>query len=217
MTNAVEGGRRPRALDLYCCAGGATRGLQLAGFHVTGVDIAPQPNYCGDRFIQGDALEYLRTADLSEYDLIWSSPPCQAYTVLRHAPGEHRDADLVAPTRAALKGTGKPYVIENVKGAPLINPITLCGSMFGLETDSYPNGHRIESHRLFETSFPLKAPSACRHDERPVTGQNLGHSSIKSTECTIGGSRPNGREVDPGTADPSLARELMERLGGAQK
>lgn len=33
-----------KLLDLFSCAGGAARGYQNAGFHVTGVDINPQPN-----------------------------------------------------------------------------------------------------------------------------------------------------------------------------
>ena len=63
-----------RALDLYCCAGGATRGLQQAGFHVTGIDHKPQCNYCGDVFVLADVLTYLATADLSGFDFIWASP-----------------------------------------------------------------------------------------------------------------------------------------------
>jgi DNA (cytosine-5)-methyltransferase 1 len=164
------------ALDLYCGARGATRGLMQAGFRVVGVDIIPQPRYCGDAFTQMDALEYLATADLSGFDLIWASPPCQRYTSLRHAPGKHRDANLIGPTRAALMKTGKPYVIENVEAALmwLRDPVMLCGSMFGLETHPHPNGWRLERHRLFETSFPLTAPQ-CRHDGRPVIGIYGGH------------------------------------------
>ena len=88
-----------------------TRGLQQAGFHVTGVDLYPQPRYVGDVFVQADALEFLATADLLQFDIIWASPPCQASSVLKHAPGKHREADLSGPTRDALIKTGLPYVI----------------------------------------------------------------------------------------------------------
>jgi DNA polymerase I len=162
-----------RALDLYCCAGGAARGLQQAGFHVTGVDLHPQPNYCGDRFIQTDALEYLETADLSQFDFIWASPPCQAHTILRHAPGTKEHIDLVTPTRPLLVRSGKPYCIENVPGAPLIDPVTLCGSMFGLTTPDGKFG--LKRHRLFETNFPLAAPSPCWCRHLPTVGVYGGH------------------------------------------
>ena len=154
------------ALDLYCGAGGATRGLQQAGFRVVGADLRTQPNYCGDVFVQADALEYLKTANLSQFDFIWASPPCQRFTALRHAPGAKTHLDLITPTRALLERSGKPYCIENVVGAPLIDPVTLCGSMFALRT---PDGGELRRHRLFEASFPLKAPSACRHGG-PVVG-----------------------------------------------
>jgi DNA (cytosine-5)-methyltransferase 1 len=147
-------------LDLYCGAGGVARGLKQAGLHVTGVDLVPQPRYAGDRFIQADALEFLRTADLSQFNFIWASPPCQAYTVLRHAPGVHRDDDLIAPTRELLSQSGKPWVIENVKGAPLVDPVMLCGTMFGCAA----GGFQLQRHRLFEASFPLKAPGPCKHN-----------------------------------------------------
>jgi DNA (cytosine-5)-methyltransferase 1 len=154
-----------KALDLFCGAGGVTRGLQQAGFHLTGVDIRQQPNYCGERFIQADALAYLSSAVADDFDFVWASPPCQAYTVLKHAPGTKKHVDLIAPTRELLIRTGKPYCIENVEGAPLINPAMLCGSMFGLGIA----GWRLQRHRLIETSFPLLSP-ACQHDRRPVVG-----------------------------------------------
>jgi hypothetical protein len=165
-------GMRLRALDLCCCAGGATRGLQQAGLHVTGIDVAPQPNYCGDMFILGDALEFLERSDLSQFEFIWASPPCQAYSVLKHAPGQHRDADLVGPTRELLIRSGLPYVIENVEGAPLIDPTMLCGTMFGLKS---PVDAELRRHRLFEASFPLSAPGPCQHSGGPVMGVYGGH------------------------------------------
>jgi hypothetical protein len=122
--------RTLRALDLFCGAGGVARGFNRAGFHVTGVDIGAQKNYCGDVFVQADAIRYLKTTDLSQFDIIWASPPCQRYTSLRHAPGKHRAADLIGPTRDALIETGKPWVIDNVEEARdwLRDPVLLCGS-----------------------------------------------------------------------------------------
>lgn len=135
--------KRPKALDLFCCAGGASEGLHRAGFDVVGVDIEAQPHYPFP-FIQADAM----TINLRGFDFVWASPPCQAYTLCqRIRDNEH--PDLIEPTRAMLKASGIPYCIENVVGAPLINPIELCGAMFGLRT---------YRHRLFECSFPIEAP-----------------------------------------------------------
>jgi DNA (cytosine-5)-methyltransferase 1 len=143
---------KPRLLDLFCGAGGASMGYHRAGFDVTGVDISPQKRY-PFTFIQGNALEYL-AAHGHEYDAIAASPPCQAYTPLR-ARHAHKDyPDLVAITRAALLAAGKPYVIENVPGAPLHDYITLCGTMFGL---------RVYRHRRFESATPLSPPHHPAH------------------------------------------------------
>lgn len=132
---------RPKALDLFCKAGGASMGLHLAGFDVTGIDIEPQPRY-PFHFIPGDAL----TVDLSGYDLIWASPPCQRYTSLRSVFDASRYMDLMAPTRQRLLASGVPWIIENVPGAPMRGDVMLCGAMFGL---------RSYRHRLFETSWPI--------------------------------------------------------------
>lgn len=146
-----------RVLDLFCKAGGSSAGFARAGHDVTGVDIEPQPRY-PFRFVQGDALAYVEMHG-HEYDLIAASPPCQAHMQLRHWT-KREYPDLIPATRAALIATGKPYVIENVPGAPLLNPITLCGSMFGL---------RVIRHRIFETSVPIWfAPAPCSHPRNAV-------------------------------------------------
>ena len=136
-----------RLLDLFCGAGGAAMGYYRAGFDdITGVDIAPQPNY-PFTFVLGDALEYV-TEHGAEFDVIHASPPCQAYSMAgQQWRAEGREyPDLVAETRRLLIETGKPYVIENVPGAPLINPTVLNGAMFGL---------LVERTRLFECSFEM--------------------------------------------------------------
>lgn len=148
---------RPRALDLFCGAGGAAAGLMQAGFSVLGVDISEQPNFPriqGSEFRCDDALNF-PAVEMARFDLIWASPPCQRYSVASRRFGRSSEhPDLVARIRARLKGVGVPYVIENVPGAPLNGPMMLCGSMFNL---------RLRRHRLFETSFCLGAPRSCRH------------------------------------------------------
>lgn len=140
---------KPKCLDLFCCAGGAGEGYKLAGFDVTGVDIVEQPKN-PHRFILGDALEYAKKHG-HEYDFIHASPPCQAYTKAgkqwRKEGKEY--PDLIAETRKVLQELGKPYVIENVPDSPLIDPIKLNGSFFGIKV------HRL---RLFETNFELPQP-----------------------------------------------------------
>jgi len=143
-----------KLLDLYCCGGGAGHGYELAGFDVTGVDIEPQPKHKG-KFILSDAIEYLK-AHYSEYDAVHASPPCQAYSLssMQFRKKGKEYIDLVSITRDELKKIGLPYIIENVPGSPLVNPIELCGSMFGMKT---------YRHRLFESNIPLIAPVHFAH------------------------------------------------------
>jgi DNA (cytosine-5)-methyltransferase 1 len=134
-----------RLLDLFCGAGGAAMGYHRAGFdEIVGVDIKPQPRY-PFTFVLGDALEYVREHG-REFDAIHASPPCQAYSVMRALKHRREHPDLIETVRNALVEIGRPFVIENVPGAPLRNALTLCGSLFGLRS------HRgyLRRHRLFE-------------------------------------------------------------------
>ncbi|GLZ62855.1 DNA cytosine methyltransferase [Micromonospora sp. NBRC 107095] len=162
---------KPRLLDLFCKEGGAARGYADAGFDVVGVDIKPQPRYPYE-FVQGDAVEYL-AAHGHEFDAIHASPPCQAHSALGRS-NPHTYADFIPQTRALLVQLGKPWVIENVEGAPLVNPVTLCGSMFDLGTDEY----ELRRHRLFESNVALPQPP-CRHGDRPVIGVYGGKARLR--------------------------------------
>ena len=154
-----------KKLDLFCGAGGASMGLHQAGFEVLGVDINRQDHYpFGIR--NCDVLE-LPIKYLRKFDLIWASPPCQRFSVMtKRWKRESNHPDLIAPVRQMLKESGKPYIIENVVGAPLINPVMLCGSMFGLQTKY---GSQLRRHRLFECSFFVWQPE-CRHSKGSVIG-----------------------------------------------
>lgn len=131
-------------------------GYHRAGFEVVGVDIDPQPRYPFE-FIQGDALN-LDPDFLATFDAIHASPPCQSYSDLARRNGNaHMWPRLVEPVRNMLTGLGVPYVIENVEGAPLNDPIVLCGTMF-------PE-LRVIRHRLFESNVRFNVP---RHGKHPL-------------------------------------------------
>ena len=167
---------RPRLLDLFSGAGGAARGYQLAGFHVTGVDIKPQPRYCGDEFHQADALKYCQEHG-HEFDASHASPPCQAHSSV--TPETHRGnhIDMIPATRITLNGTGLPWIMENVEGAKpsMIRPVLLCGSMFGLD---------VRRHRLFESNVFLMFPE-CQHHIWKPRFRSLDRRQ-KSLSCVIG-------------------------------
>ena len=167
---------KPRLLDLFCGAGGCARGYADAGFEVVGVDIAPQPHY-PYTFIQADALAFLDTADLSEFDAIHASPPCQGYSrslSLARIHGTKEHPLLIGEVRKRLEATGKPWVIENVEGADLPDAVELCGSMFGLP---------IRRHRWFSSSEMIFAPGPCQHTKgfyNPIGGKIRGYGTLAS-------------------------------------
>lgn len=198
-------------LELFCGAGLATRGLIRAGAReVYGFDIRPQPRFPGPRrkhdgaplrFFQCDVTDPkergLLDALAEEVDFIWASPPCQFGSALRHAPNAKQHRNLIPWTRDFLRSTGKPYCIENVKGARahLIDPIMLCGSMFGLgvllgEDNQWFD---LERERYFETSWKMRQPRTpivC--PSPPVIGVYGSHARVRAA------SVPGGR----GTAWP---------------
>lgn len=159
---------RPRLLDLFCGAGGAGYGYHLAGFRVTGVDIAPQSHHW-DHACVVDALEvldYLIGDPGDEYDVVHASPPCQAYTTMSNRwRGAGGKADehlaLIDEVRERLIAYGRPYVIENVPGArPVMrSPFLLHGGMFGL---------RVFRPRLFECSELVFPPAPALAPKDPV-------------------------------------------------
>lgn len=171
---------KPLAYDLFCGAGGATRGLQLAGYYVVGVDIRPQPRYCGDEFIRNDAVRFLDHLPRPRASIIWASPPCQRWS----APAQQRGTaeshpDLIEPIRDRLREwaatSGGLYCIENVPRAPLYTTLVLTGCMFGLST---------YRKRKFETNFIVLAPQPgrafgpkTRKDAVTVAGSSGGKSN----------------------------------------
>ena len=154
-----------RLLDLFCGAGGCARGYQMAGFHVTGVDINPQPRYVGDAFVRADALEYLASADLSGYDVIHASPPCHDHSNVsgrnRKAAGPKGTGWMLTATLRQLQRLAMPYVVENVETADFpvdLYRVKLCGSSFGLN---------VRRHRWFASNVAMLTPPCAHHWQKP--------------------------------------------------
>ena len=210
---------RPRLLDLFCGAGGASVGYHCAGFEVVGVDIRPQKRYPFE-FHQADALSILRgMVDYPSFNgemwrpdywaAIHASPPCQAYTSARSLPNTKDDhPDLVGPVRDLLRATRLPWVIENVPGAPLSAHVMLCGSMFGLAHGEW----ELRRHRLFELNgfFCLTPP--CQHNG-PVLGIYGEHARDRRRVMTVAGDHFESRRRTMSIAGNFQARETRRVLG----
>lgn len=190
-----------KLLDLFSGAGGASKGYQDAGFHVTGVDIAPQPRYIGDDFVQADAMEFL-ARNWWKFDAIHASPPCQRYSRMSNCrPGlAQQYPDLVPKVGAWLEYYGKPYVIENVPEAPLRDPVILCGSMFGQE---------LYRHRAFQTNFKVKTPKHPFHKKSAVHPDDWDPSKVMSV---VGNCAPIAHARKIMGIDWMLRDELAESI-----
>jgi hypothetical protein len=182
-------------------------GYHLAGFDVVGVDKEPIKDY-PFTFVQCDALEYLAEHG-TEFCAIHASPPCQAYSEMQKIwDNSEEHPDLVAPTRKLLQETGKPFVIENVVGAPLRVDLMLCGTMFGLG---------IIRHRIFESNveMPLLVP-CCNHSKVYDPWHGEGRTSNKFRQAMgidwmkdAGGGRRKGTLAQ---AIPPAYTEFIGRI-----
>lgn len=145
-----------KLLDLFCCCGGISKGFHDAGWECVGVDIKDDHNYPYE-FIQEDVFN-LPPLFFKQFDLIHASPPCQQFSWSAKQwinKGYQFEPDLVDKTRQLLDSAIRPYIIENVVGAPVRNDLTLCGEMFGL---------RVLRHRIFEIKgFTVLQPPHQKH------------------------------------------------------
>ena len=194
----------PRLLEPFCGAGGATKGYQRAGFHVTGIDIRPQPNYCGEEFIQADAVEWLRARAgvvPLDFDAIHASPPCQHYArVTRWRGTADGHPDLVELVRVLLQRTGLRYVMENVYEAPLNASLMLCGSQFGL---------KVRRHRYFEAPWmdACFVPPCDHRDLLPFEHKGE-RAYADAMGCTWMTNR-EGRQAIPPAYTEFIGKQLM--------
>ena len=115
-----------RFVDLFCCAGGMTHGLVLAGHeHIAGVEIDP---VVADAYAQNHGTVVCRDiADVSAdelsdlagpqgIDLIAASPPCQSFSMMRddHTSASPSDLLFRHAIRLAAGVHARVIVMENV-------------------------------------------------------------------------------------------------------
>lgn len=220
---------RPKLLDLFCGVGGAGMGYELAGFDVTGIDIAPQPDY-SSVFIQGDALDFLSKHG-HRFDAIHASPPCQASSALTKGTNKGREyVQLIPQTRALLAqlslGHGIPTVLENVQGSDLRRDLTLCGEMFGLG---------VIRHRYFEVNgIAVMQPEHVQHRGRvkgwrhgrfydgpyfAVYGDGGGKGTVAEWQAAMGIDWTEDRKAIAEAIPPAyteyIGRALLEQMEAA--
>jgi DNA (cytosine-5)-methyltransferase 1 len=187
----------PRLLDLCCGAGGAAMGYARAGFDVTGVDISYQCRYPFAMMVS-DAC----SVSLDGFDAFHASPPCQAYSTA--SPRGRGYPRLIEPLRERLELTGKPFVIENVVGAPLRDPVTLCAASFDCTAEDDDGTWLVlKRHRLFESNVSLDAPR-CRCGRYEFGGY------VCAGVYGAGGESRSGRRKGGGyTPSTDVRRTLM--------
>lgn len=164
------------ALDLFSGAGGCSAGYAAAGFTMLGVDLDREAlKRYPYTSMEMDALQALDTLDLDRFAFIHASPPCQAYSVIRHRHGgDHPDLLGAVYQRLQVWGqsTGKPWVIENVPGAPFPPDawvVEYCGAHLRTTDPDLGKPVRLRRHRLFSSNYPIMAP-VCGCDDVQVAG-----------------------------------------------
>jgi DNA (cytosine-5)-methyltransferase 1 len=232
-----------RVLDLFCCEGGASEGYRRAGFLPYGVDSDtralrryPFPKHHGDALavmrtlLTGGAVDFthpdgtVEWLTLTDFVVLAGSPPCQPYSRTRTMPGAGGAAKfpaLVPDVRELFTATGLPYVIENVPGAPMVNPVMLCGRAYGLAS---------ARHRLFESNvWLMSAGCACGRDSGiPICGHGVPSSYRRRTgrspdlperRAAIGApewmTRDGLRESIPPAFTQHIGAQLLEVLDAA--
>jgi DNA (cytosine-5)-methyltransferase 1 len=199
-------------------------GYYLAGFRVVGVDNRPQKRYPFE-FHQADAMAY----PLDGFDAYHASPPCQKFSVasIRHIKAGKVYPDCLTPIRERFRQNGKPWIIENVLGAPMSRMIILCGLMFDL---------KVFRHRAFETSFVVFSPEHPSHKGKKIgegyfsvaggsgrwkswgtVKRNVSKGTIKEWQAAMGIDWMTAKEIReaiPPTYTEWIGQQLMEIMYG---
>ncbi len=119
---------KPTAIDLFCGAGGLTRGLVSEGFDVRAAfdNWAPavrsyRLNFPSHPCFQDDVAnintERLAALGLMDVDLVAGGPPCQGFSAQRIGANEdHRNELVHAFGQVVINVRARMFIMENVRG-----------------------------------------------------------------------------------------------------
>lgn len=147
--------KKQKILNLYAGLGGNRKKWDDDLFEVTSVELEPNiaevyaKLHPQDTLIIGDAHQYLLDHH-QEFDIIWSSPPCQTHSKMmkatRHKKNRYSDMSLYQEIIFLQHFFKGKWIVENVKPyyEPLIKPTKVIGrhyiwSNFEIEDFDLPN------------------------------------------------------------------------------
>jgi DNA (cytosine-5)-methyltransferase 1 len=122
---------KPKAIDLFCGAGGMSLGFEEAGFNVIGAIDIEQNNkeiysknfpdcnvWCADLSTLSGKEIMQETGLLGEpVDVLFGGPPCQGFSLIgRRVPHDPRNALLHDFARLVIELSPRYFVVENVNG-----------------------------------------------------------------------------------------------------
>lgn len=144
---------------LHCFADHGIESEALTAYgSVTRVGLNPTDNQYTSVVIAADA----RSVDLGGgFDLGLFHPPCQSWANQTEIHGDRENHENLIPlARELAQEHCEHWIIENVPGAPLNDPVTLNGGMFGSP---------LHYERCFETNYRVDQP---RNQARLDDGHN---------------------------------------------
>ena len=113
-----------RSIDLFCGAGGLSKGLELAGWSCCAAveidfDSAEtfRRNFPGAEVVLRDSREVDYTGWAGQVELVVGGPPCQPFSVAGLLRGKHDDRDMIPEfIRAVRLVQPRGFLMENVPG-----------------------------------------------------------------------------------------------------
>ena len=234
---------KPKAIDLFCGAGGLTEGLKQAGFNVVGaVEIDPtvsrayRMNHPESR-LWNRPIQDLKAKEIfnalriekGELDLLAGCPPCQGFSSLRtknaaSSVDDERNDLVFQMLRLTEELLPKAILIENVPGLakdPRIKKVLARLKELGYHVD----GETVQIHDISEYGVPQRRKRMILMTGREKKIPFASKSSTKKTvRDTLSNVHTPGSGVDPLHDYPVKRTEKVQKMislipknGGSRK